>query len=58
MVDSYPEDITSEAKEEIADRPQRRLQKKKWMAEPRKKSKMMKLKPRKSRFPETFTGSG
>jgi hypothetical protein len=40
------------------DRPQRRLQKKKLMAELRRKSKMMEPKLRKSRFLETFTGTG
>jgi hypothetical protein len=40
------------------DRPHRRPQKKKLMAEPRKKSRTTKFKLRKSRFPGTFMGTG
>jgi hypothetical protein len=58
MADSYPEDITSEAEEETAGQTIEETVEEKLMAEPRKKSKMTEPKLRKSRFPETFTGTG
>jgi hypothetical protein len=52
MADSYPEDITSEAEEEMAGQTaEGAADKEETMVGPRKKSKMAESGPRKSRFP-------
>jgi hypothetical protein len=59
MADSYLEDVTSEAEEEMAGQATEETAEEEGNdGGPRKKSRMAESKPRKSRFLRTFTGTG